>query len=140
MSEAHSFTTFEEAFNRVLPYYMSIGMSVEEFWEGHPRLVRVYREAQRYKEDRKNQELWLQGLYIYRAFASVIAGAFGKRGSEKIEYFPEPLDLHPERDRAKKEQEKARLARKKMVDALNAMKDAWDAKQMEQKNGIESNS
>ena len=102
-------------------------MTTDEFWFGDPFLVQSYRKAQRFKDDRKNQELWLQGLYIYNAFAAVISMAFGKQGT-KASYFNEPIDLHPEETEAKKVEE----AKKKVVATLNAWKAAWDrAKQGE---------
>lgn len=50
---------------------MSIGMSYDEFWNGDVALVGVYRKAQELRDKRKNQELWLQGMYIYEALCDV---------------------------------------------------------------------
>lgn len=77
----------EEAF----PYYFSIGMTYEQYWDASPHLVCAYRQADAYKQDRYSQEAWLQGLYIYNAFGAVISNAFGGKGSKKAEYFREPI-------------------------------------------------
>ena len=110
-------------------------MTEEQFWKGDPNLVGAYIKAQRYRDDRRNQELWLQGLYVYSAFSAVISNAFGKSGN-RVDYFKEPIDLHPEETNARKVAE----ARQKVVDELNAWKQAWEQKQKEVEDGIKSDS
>lgn len=110
-------------------------MTEEQFWRGDPHLVEAYKKAQRLREERKNQELWLQGVYFYKALSVVISNAFGGKNHTRQKYFEEPLDLHPEETTARKQAE----AKQKVVDYLNAWKSAWDRKQGE-KDGIENNS
>lgn len=110
-------------------------MTEEQFWKGDPHLVESYKKAQRLKDDRINQQLWLQGLYFYKALSVVISNAFGGNKGARQKYFEEPIDLHPEETNARKQAE----ARQKVVDYLNAWKSAWDRKQGE-KDGIEDNS
>ena len=62
---------------------MSIGMSYKEFWYASPYLVQTYRKADEYRQDRMSQEAWLQGFYIYNAFAVVLSNSFGKGKKEK---------------------------------------------------------
>lgn len=97
-------------------------MTPEEFWEKDPFLVQAYRKALRIKNDMKNQELWLQGLYFYNAIANVIASAFSKNGSN-AKYLEEPIDLHPEETLERRKEQ----ARKKIVAQLNAWKKAWES-------------
>lgn len=63
-------------FEAVCPYYMSIGMTYEQFWYGSPSMVKAFREAHELYIEQKNQEMYMQGLYNYTAFRAVI-GAFG---------------------------------------------------------------
>ena len=86
-------------------------MSSEEFWFGEPRLAKVYREAHEYRNQIRNQELWMQGLYNYRAFSSVIEGlAFGfsgGKGSKPSRYPEEPIPItEHEREMALKKNQK----------------------------------
>ena len=75
-------------------------MSVDEFWDGEPILAKVYREAHEMRNEIRNQELWMQGLYNYRAFSSVIEslayGFSGGKGSKPSKYpeRPYPLSEH----------------------------------------------
>ena len=50
---------------------MSIGMTYDEFWNQDVRMVEVYRKAAELRDRRRNQELWLQGMYIYEALCDV---------------------------------------------------------------------
>lgn len=44
-----------------------MGMTYDEFWHGKPSLARDYRKAYDIKRHEKNQELWMQGKYIFDA-------------------------------------------------------------------------
>lgn len=80
---------------QVLPYYLAIGMPYDLFWNGDPLLVKVYEKAHELKTEQKNQEMWVQGIYNFRAFKSVIEafayGLNGGKGSKPSEYPNEPI-------------------------------------------------
>lgn len=46
---------------------MSYGMTPDEFWNGHCKLAVSYREKSRLEREKVNEQLWLQGMYIYDA-------------------------------------------------------------------------
>lgn len=79
----------------VLPYYLAIGMPYELFWNGDPNLVKTYREAHELRNQQKNQEMWIQGIYFLRGVQTVaeaIASSFGGSKGSKINQYPnEPL-------------------------------------------------
>ena len=100
---------------------MSIGMSCDEFWNQDVRLVEFYRKAAELRDKRRNQELWLQGMYIYEALcdASPLFRFSMKKGTVKPEpYAKEPYPItvaevrqHEEREaRLKEERLKAEFA------------------------------
>lgn len=63
-----------------------------------PSLAAAYREADRLRQERVNEQAWLQGYYVYQALGSVapMLHAFAKNGT-KAKPYPKPLDLqHPE--------------------------------------------
>ena len=89
---SNSYTAkFYEAF----PYYLSIGMSPEQYWDGDPTLTKYYRQADELKRNRRNQELWLQGMYIYEALCDVspVLNAFAKKGTKPNPYADHPYPL-----------------------------------------------
>lgn len=86
---------------------MSIGMSYDDFWDNDVNMVRAYRKAQDLRDKRRNQELWLQGMYIYEALCDVspIFHAFAKKGTKPIQYVKEPYPLTNEEVREREERE-----------------------------------
>ena len=74
---------------------MAMGMSYEQFWDGHPYLVVAYRKAYKLKREIENEQAWLQGLYVFDAFAVCLANVFAKRGAKKQAYLERPIDIFP---------------------------------------------
>lgn len=109
--KAHSLLrTYTEQFYEAFPYYLSIGMTAEQFWEGDPHLVKYYRQAEEIRNDKRNQELWLQGLYVYEAIcdASPILQAFANKGTKARPYPDKPYAItKKQREREAAERERA---------------------------------
>lgn len=87
---------------------MSIGMTYDEFWNQDVRLVEVYRKAAELRDKRRNQELWLQGMYIYEALcdASPLFRFSMKKGFVKPEpYVKEPYPITAGEVKAREERE-----------------------------------
>lgn len=95
---------YSRRFNEVFPYYLAIGMTYDQFWNDDPGLVRAYRKAAEIKADRKNQELWLQGMYIYDALccASPILRSFAKKGTKPVPYPTTPYALSDSQQKKEK--------------------------------------
>lgn len=87
--------TYTERFYEQFPYYLAIGMTPEQYWDGDPALAKYYRKADAIKSERVNQELWLQGMYIYEAIcdASPILHSFAKKGTKPHPYTDKPYPL-----------------------------------------------
>ena len=98
---------------------MAMGMSYTEFWDEPPFLAVAYRKAYRLKREIENEQAWLQGLYVYDAFAVCMSNAFSKRGTKRQNYFEKPIDIFPLTEREKKEREQAEFA--KMQAAMENM-------------------
>ena len=58
-------------------------------------LAKYYREADAIRMKRRNEELWIQGMYIYEALCDVspILHAFAKRGTKPTPYPDHPYAL-----------------------------------------------
>lgn len=118
------FLTYTEQFYEVFPYYLSIGMTADQFWNDDPTLVIYYRKAAELKNERMNQELWLQGMYIYEALCDVspIMNAMAKKGTKPHPYpeSPYPIsDRQRKQDIAEKER-KVAMKGKRMFEAFMA--------------------
>ena len=124
--KVHSpFLTYTEQFYQAFPYYLSIGMTAEQFWDGDPNLVKYYRQADEMRIERKNQELWLQGLYIYDALCDVapILQAMAKKGTKARPYPEQPYAItekQRKRDIAEKERTVANKGKRFMEQFMKA--------------------
>lgn len=98
---------------------MVMGMTYEQYWEQSPYLAVAYRKAYRLRREADNEQAWLQGLYVFDAFAVCLANAFAKRGSKKQNYIEKPIDIYPLTEREKKRREAEENA--KMQAAMKAM-------------------
>lgn len=100
---------------QALPYYLAIGMPYELFWNGEPELVKVYREAHELRNEQRNQEMWVQGIYNYRAFREIMeafaAGLSGSKSSCASEYPREPIAFTAREQESAAQREKERAER-----------------------------
>lgn len=99
---------------------MAMGMSYAEFWDGQPYLAVAYRKAYKVKREIENEQAWLQGLYVFDAFAVCLGNAFSKGASKKQKYLEHPLDLFPLTEAQKKQRE--REENRKMQAAMEVMR------------------
>ncbi len=117
-------STYTERFYEAFPYYLSIGMTYQQYWEDDPTLTIYYRKADELRNNRRNQELWLQGMYVYEAIcdASPILHAFAKKGVKPHPYSTSPYSLTETDRRKEKEENERRLAEKgkKIMESLMA--------------------
>ena len=96
-----------------------MGMTYEQYWDMSPYLVIAYRKAYKLKREIANEQAWLQGLYVYDAFAVCMANAFAKRGAKKVNYLEKPVDIFPLTDAEKERREQEE--RDKMQQAMEAI-------------------
>ena len=106
--------TYTEKFYELFPYYLSIGMTSEQYWEGDCALVKYYRKAEELRNDKRNQELWLQGMYSYEAICDVapILHAFAKKGTKPTPYSDKPYPLNDKQTKRDEEEKQRRLTEK----------------------------
>lgn len=88
-------------------------MSYELFWNGSAELVILYRRADEINRKRRNQELWLSGLYVREALASTVGNMFSK--TAKHEYPAEPLAIT-----VSEQQERQERMQKAKMEAIKA--------------------
>jgi len=117
--------SYGEVFRKLCPQYLHYGMTWEQYWHGDPWMVVHYSRAHDMAIQQRNEELWLQGLYIHDAFAVVLSNAFAAKGSVPKKYLERPLDIFPKTEEEKEAEEEREL--RKMVKQLNAWEKAFNA-------------
>lgn len=100
-------TPLTKLFEHECPYYMSYGMSFDEYWYGEPYLAKFYREAYKLKMRDDDVFMWKQGMYIYEALCDVspILHAFSKKGAKPLQYRSRPMSDELKEDKTEKEKE-----------------------------------
>ena len=111
--------TNTEILEESFPFYLAIGMTPAEYWEGDPKLALYYRRAYRIKQEQFNNNAWLQGMYIYDAVSTALHNALRGMGKTKPpakDYAKQPYELFKKEKtpqekalEVQKEQEKAAL-------------------------------
>lgn len=102
---------YTDIFNSKFPYYLSIGMTEEQYWDRDCCLVKFYRQAEDLRKERVNEEAWLQGMYVYDAIARIapILHAFAKKGTKAQPYVEEAYPINKKTmDKVKLKKEKAK--------------------------------
>jgi len=106
----------------MFPYFLSIGMSADEYWFGDVWLAKGYHDAHKINMERHNQMLWMQGLYNYQGLSAALSNAlsgFSKHKSKTKDYLKEPIRLTPLS--AKEKQDKIEKERQKIIDYFTAV-------------------
>lgn len=108
-TKSTSNTPFGDMCDEMCPYYMSLGISYDEFWHGDYCKFKYYVKKHEYDTEDINTKLWLQGMYNYKAFEAVMnafsygmSGGKGKKPNGYMEY-PHPFT---EREKAAEKQRK----------------------------------
>ena len=109
---------FGKYLDQICPYYMSWGMTWDEFWHESIDRLQAYWQANQFSIERRNQELWLQGLYIRSAVASCL--------DKKFKYPEKPQRVTEMTDAEAEAESKRKLEHMRAV--LNEHKRRWDAK------------
>lgn len=110
---------YTEYLEEICHEYIGFGMTWDEFWFSGMDRLRAYWQAEQYKIEKANQQLWLSGLYIRAAVASVL--------NSKNKYPDHPHRI-TEMTASEKEAENRRKV-EELREALMAHKRRWDASQ-----------
>jgi len=99
-------------------------MTAEQYWDDDSTLVRYYRKADEMQIERRNQELWLQGRYIYDALCAVapIFNSNSKKGTKSHKYLEEPYAVTEKLAKAKEEEQAKKTYEKgkRLMERLSA--------------------
>ena len=90
-------------------YYMAIGVPYDDFWNGDYTRLKFELEAHKIRLEEKNQELWLQGLYVYDAVSVAVNNALSGKGHQKQKYIEKPIRITEMTEAEKEEEQKKTL-------------------------------
>ena len=117
---------YTKVFKEHYPYYMAMGMSYSDYWDGDCELVVYVRQAFELKREQDNYNAWLQGLYMYNALIAV-APYFNSLTPRKPQaYLQEPIPIT-----AKAIQDKERQRYEDMLERMNKFTDDYNKRRGE---------
>lgn len=98
-------------FQEVCPFFISIGMTYEQFWRDDVTMTKMYLKA--YEIRQKNEieidqwNIWKQGMYIYEALCDVspVLHAFSKKGTKPLPYPEVPYGMEDKKKEIEKNKE-----------------------------------
>lgn len=105
---------------------MSLGMSYDEYWYGDCQRAAYYKKAYKIKKEQMNEQLWLQGVYIYEALLDVspILHAFCAKGTKPIPFPKKPYELGLLDDLYTKEEKEIEKKKEEEKEAIKERKKA----------------
>lgn len=112
--------------SKVLPAFMLMGVSKEEFMESDPKELEPYVELQKMKQMKKDEEMWQMGIYVMNATYVAVSNSLLGRKS-KAKYMEESILRKEEKkkEEAQKEEymteEQKKEGRKKFLMMLQLM-------------------
>lgn len=106
--------SYTEKFQELFPFYLSLGMTEEQYWDRDCQLVAAYRKADEIRENRKNRDMWALGMYIYDTLlrAAPIPVGFVKKGTKRQPYIPEPYAITEKQAEVKREEKERKVYEK----------------------------
>ena len=120
-------TNVSEIFDTCCAFYMSIGMTYEEYWNGDSSLPIYYRKAYKLKQESANHEAWLYGLYVYDAVSSALT-LFNSKESSRKSYTPKPFSFSGKEVEEEKKVEAEAQAEVWMKSCVSATQKMFDKK------------
>ena len=97
-----------------------MGMTYDLFWNGDPSLAKAYRTADSIRRRRRNEELWLEGMYTAEALSATVGNMFSKGAKHQYPSEPFPITVEEQQERREREQ-RARMERIKAAFTAKAL-------------------
>ena len=82
---------------------MAMGMTYSEFWDGDPKIAAAYRRADMIRRKRRNEELWLAGVYTAEALSATVGNMFSKGSKHQYPSEPFPITAVEQEERRERE-------------------------------------
>lgn len=129
---------YGDKFEELCGYYMSLGMSYHDYWDGDNCMTKYYREADEIKKERRNSELWLQAAYIYEALldASPVFNPLSKK-NKPFPFRSEPIPITSSGSKKSEERKKKQML-ENGKEAMRAMMAAFNERFKKSKKGGEA--
>lgn len=116
-SQEEELTFPEVVYKKLLPLYLSIGVSEEKFMDSTPYDLEPYMEAYKLKQKMADSQAWQFNMYTMCAVQTAVANVLiGKKS--KAEYLKEPFSQTAEKQKQEDEENLSETEKKRQRDRL----------------------
>lgn len=121
-SDYEKLNRLTDVFNQEFPYYLAMGMTSTEFWDGDPALAKAYRKADELRRERRNEDDWRLGGYFYEGLMSATLTLLNGFSKQPISVPKYPTKPHPltEEDAKREDEERRKAAFNRMLAKMEA--------------------
>lgn len=122
--ECMSELPFTEIFRKCEPFYLMIGVTLDEYWNKDVWIAHKKLKVYRLKQDEINNQYWLLGRYFYDALRCVAPSFNTLKPQEAYPYMDKPYnlknnpDMETQIDKENKKQKTIQDRLKTEMDAL----------------------
>lgn len=106
-------------------------MTYEQYWYGDPLMVRAFYKAEKIRQERMNDEAWLNGVYVLKALEATVGNLMKQKNDEKNKYPEKPISINgekpPEAKPEQQEENEKAFAKAYMLQMVQAGK-SWGKK------------
>lgn len=92
------------------------GMTEDEFWAMNPKRIRPYKKAYEIRLKERDEQSWLQGLYIHQALLSTVGNMFRGKTAKPYSYPDKPFAA--DKDTSASDRPLTEKERQRQVEAL----------------------
>ena len=101
-------------------------MTYQQYWYGEIRLAKAYAEAERFRLEQREYDMWLQGAYVREALQSALSVSefFRAKGAKPLPYPDKPYGVWHKRDEqveAERKRKQAEGERLRAIATFDAM-------------------
>lgn len=123
--------------DQACPYYISIGMSYWDYWDGDPIMTKYYREADVLARKRDNYRAWMQGAYVYEAVGNLAPAlkAFAKGSPKPYRNEVMPFTVEERREQEERKERAQYEANRELMKGWMESVNAGIRKKKEAENG-----
>ena len=115
---------------------MFFGMTYEQFWDGDVSAHKAFRECYKLRAKKRNEEMWVQGMYFYEALCNASSLFRGMKPSRPQQFRDKPYDLF-EDDRKRREEEEQKAKYERMREKVAAFAKAYNEKQKSKESEVD---
>lgn len=97
-------------------------MTYDQYWFDDPKIAGAFLKAEKIRQERKDSDAWLQGMYFAHALEATVCNLFLDKGKTPAKYPDIPFLAEEKKQKKKNEEQEIAFAKLWMVQFCEAGK------------------